>query len=132
MVKGFRDFLMRGNVIDLAVGVMIGGAFGAIVTALVKDIITPFIGALGGTPDFSGITFEINKSKFMVGDFLNAVISFVIIAAVIYFFIVIPMNKLMAMKKKEVADPTEKACPECLSMIPIKASRCKFCTAAIK
>ena len=132
MLKGFRDFLMRGNVVDLAVGVVIGGAFGSIVTALVKDLITPLIGAIGGKPDFSGVYFTINHSKFLVGDFLNAVISFLIIAAVIYFFVVLPMNRMMArLKKGEKVDPTEKACPECLSQIPLKAKRCKFCTATV-
>lgn len=133
MFKGFRDFIMRGNVIDLAVAVVIGGAFSSIVNALVKDLITPFIGALGGKPDFSRIYFTVNNSKFMVGDFLNAVISFLIIAAVIYFFVVMPMNKLMErIKRGEKVDPTEHACPECLSLIPIQAKRCKYCTAILK
>ena len=133
MIKGFRDFILRGNVIDLAVAVVIGGAFGKIVDALVKDLITPFIGAFGGQPDFSAIKFSINGSNFMIGDFINALISFLIIAAVIYFFVVTPMNHMMArIKKNEKADPTEKACSECLSMIPLKAKRCKFCTAVVK
>lgn len=133
MLKGFRDFIMRGNVIDLAVAVVIGGAFSQIVNALVKDIITPFIGALGGKPDFSGVSFTINNSKFLVGDFLNAVISFTIISAVIYFFIVLPMGKIMAkVKSGEKVEPTEKTCPQCLSSIPIRAKRCKFCTSAVK
>lgn len=133
MIKGFRDFILRGNVIDLAVAVVIGGAFGKIVDALVKDLITPFIGAFGGQPDFSAIVFTINGSKFMIGDFINALISFLIIAAVIYFFVVTPMNHMMArIKKGEKVDPTEKACPECLSLIPLKAKRCKFCTAVVK
>lgn len=132
MLKGFRDFLFRGNVVDLAVAVVIGGAFSQIVNALVKDIVTPIIGAIGGKPDFSGIFFTINGSKFMIGDFMNAVVSFVIIASVIYFFIMIPMNKLMErMKKGEKVDPSEKVCPECLSTIPLKAKRCKYCTAAV-
>jgi large conductance mechanosensitive channel len=129
IIKGFRDFLLRGNVIDLAVAVVIGGAFGSIVTALVKDLITPLIGTIGGKADFSGLSFTINHSKFMIGDFLNALISFIIIAAVIYFLIVIPMNKIMSrLKRGEKIDPTEKTCPECLSLIPLKATRCKFCT----
>ncbi len=133
MLKGFRDFILRGNVVDLAVAVVIGGAFGKIVDALVKDVITPFIGAFGGEPNFSGIYFTINKSKFLVGDFLNALISFLIIAGVIYFFIVLPMNKLTdRIKRKEKVDPTDKTCPECLSLIPLKAKRCKFCTAVVK
>lgn len=132
MFKGFRDFLMRGNVVDLAVAVVIGGAFGAIVTALVKDLVTPLIAAIGGKPDFSGIYFTVNNSKFMVGDFINALISFLIIAGVIYFFVIVPMNKFMErLKRGEKVDPTEKACPECLSQIPLKARRCRFCTAVV-
>jgi large conductance mechanosensitive channel len=133
MLQGFKQFILKGNVVDLAVGVVIGGAFGAIVTALVKDIITPIIGAIGGKPDFSAINFTINNSKFLIGDFLNAVISFLIIATVIYFFVVVPMNKMMAkMKRGEKVDPTEKTCPQCLSMIPLKAKRCKFCTSIVE
>jgi large conductance mechanosensitive channel len=120
-------------VIDLAVAVVIGGAFGVIVTALVKDIITPIIAAFGGQPDFSNLFFTINNSKFLIGDFLNALVSFVMIGAVIYFAIVVPMNKLNTrMKRGEKVDPTEKTCPECLSQIPIKAKRCKFCTAIVE
>lgn len=133
MLKGFRDFLLRGNVVDLAVAVIIGAAFGKIVDALVKDLITPFIGVFGGTPDFSSIAIEINHSKFMLGDFLNNLLSFVIVSAVIYFFVVLPMNKIMAKAKKgEKVDPTEKTCPQCLSLIPIKAKKCKFCTSLVK
>lgn len=129
MLQGFKQFILKGNVVDLAVGVVIGVAFGSVVTALVKDIITPIIGAFGGKPDFSSISFSINNSKFLVGDFLNALISFVIIAAVIYFFVVIPMNKLLSqMNKGKSIDPTEKKCPECLSLIPLAAKKCKFCT----
>jgi large conductance mechanosensitive channel len=132
MLKGFRDFIMKGNVVDMAVGVVIGVAFGSVVTAMVKDLITPLIGAFGGTPDFSGIFFTVNGSKFMVGDFINALISFLTIAAVIYFAVVMPMNKLVAkMKSGKSVDPTEKTCPECLSLIPIKAKRCKYCTSII-
>lgn len=132
MLKGFRDFVMRGNIVDLAVAVVIGGAFGAVVNALVKDLITPFIAAIGGKPDFSGVYFTLNGSKFMIGDFFNALISFVIVAAVIYFFVLTPMNKIMErMKKGEKVDPSDKVCPECLSQIPIKARRCKYCTAVI-
>ena len=133
MLKGFRDFLLRGNVVDLAVAVVIGSAFGAIVTALVKALITPLIGAIGGQPDFSNIVFTINKSDFLVGDFLNALISFLIIAAVIYFLVVLPMNSIVKkLKGGEKFDPKEKVCPECLSLIPLKAKRCKFCTAVVK
>lgn len=132
MFKGFKDFIMKGNVVDMAVGVVIGIAFGGVITALVKDLVTPIIGVFGGTPDFSGIFFTVNHSKFMVGDFINSLLSFLIIAAVIYIAVVIPMNKVMEkMKSGKSVDPTEKACPECLSMIPIKARRCKFCTSIV-
>lgn len=133
MLKGFRDFLLRGNVVDLAVAVVVGGAFTAIVTALVKDIITPLIGAIGGSPDFSNIFFTVNNSKFMVGDFLNAVISLLIVSSVIYFLVVLPMNTIMKkIKRGEKVDISEKACPECLSQIPVKATRCKYCTTVLK
>jgi large conductance mechanosensitive channel len=133
MLKGFKQFILQGNVVDLAVGVVIGVAFGSVVTALVKDIITPIIGVFGGTPDFSAFSFTINHSKFLVGDFINALLSFVIVSAVIYFFVVIPMNKLMAATRKEKpVDPTTKKCSECLSIIPIDAKRCAFCTSVLK
>lgn len=124
---------MRGNVIDLAVAVVIGAAFGAVVTALVKDLITPIIAALVGKPDFSALTFTINGSKFLIGDFINALLSFVLVAAAIYFFAVVPMNALMGrMRRGEApADPTSKKCPECLSDIPIAARRCAFCTSPV-
>jgi large conductance mechanosensitive channel len=128
MLKGFREFLFRGNVVDLAVAVVIGAAFGAVVTALVKDLITPLIAAIVGKPDFSALTFTVNNSKFLYGDFLNAVVSFVLIAAAIYFIIVVPMNKIQARFKKPEAAPTTKECPECLSTIPIGAKRCAHCT----
>ncbi|MCL4377290.1 MAG: large conductance mechanosensitive channel protein MscL [Actinobacteria bacterium] len=132
MLKGFRDFILRGNVIDLAVAVVIGAAFGAIVNALVKDLITPLLSAIGGQPDFSKIYFTVNNSKFMVGDFFNALISFLIISAVIYFGVILPMNKMLTrMKKGEKVEVNDKACPECLSIIPIKAKRCKYCTAQL-
>lgn len=131
MLQGFKEFILKGNVVDLAVGIVIGVAFGGVVTALVKDLITPLIAAIGGTPDFSSIYFTVNKSKFMIGDFLNALISFLINAGVIYFLIVLPMNKLMAAAKKNKPDPTTKKCPECLSVIPIGAKRCAYCTSLI-
>jgi large conductance mechanosensitive channel len=130
MWKGFRDFLLRGNVVDLAVAVVIGAAFGAVVTALVKDLITPLIAAIGGKPDFSGLTFTVNNSKFLYGEFVNAVVSFVLVGAAIYFLIVAPMNAIHARWKKPEA-PTTKECPECLSTIPIGARRCAHCTAVI-
>lgn len=132
MFKGFKDFVLKGNVVDMAVGVVIGVAFGGVVTALVKDLVTPIFGMFGGTPDFSGIFFTVNNSKFMIGDFINSLISFLLIAIVIYFAVVVPMNKVIEkMKSGKSVNPTEKACPECLSLIPIKAKRCKFCTAVV-
>src|SRR6516164_9432817 len=133
MLKGFREFLFRGNVVDLAVAVVIGAAFGAVVTALVKDLITPLIAAIVGKPDFSAIQFEVNASKFLIGDFINAVVSFVLIAAAIYFFVVVPVNALTARMRRGEAppDPTTKKCPECLSEVPIAARKCAFCTSAL-
>ena len=129
MFKGFKQFILRGNVVDLAVGVVIGAAFTSIVNSLVKDILTPFIGAIFKQPDFSGIFFTINHSKFMVGNFLNALISFLIVSATVYFFVVTPINTLIARARKEApADPTTKKCSECLSEIPKDAKRCASCT----
>ncbi len=131
-MKGFRQFLLRGNVIDLAVAVVIGAAFGAVVAAFVKDLLTPLIAAIFGKPDFSAWTFEFNNSKFLIGDFLNALIAFVMVAAAVYYFVVLPMNALIARSRKEPpADPTTRKCPECLSEIPIGARRCAFCAAAL-
>lgn len=134
MLKDFKKFILRGNVVDLAVAVVIGAAFGAIVTALVRDLITPLIAAIGGKPDFSNLYFTVHNSKFMYGDFINAIISFLILATVIFFLIVQPLNKLMARLNpaEEVDTPAERECPECLSAIPAGASRCKFCTAKSK
>jgi large conductance mechanosensitive channel len=125
-MKGFKKFLMRGNVIDLAVAVVMGAAFGAVITELVKDLITPLIAAIVGKPDFSAIQFTVNNSKFMIGDFINSLVSFILIGVAVYFFIVLPMNSLMArMHRGEVPpDPTVKKCPECLSDVPIAARRC--------
>lgn len=133
MIKGFGKFIMRGNVVDLAVAVVIGAAFGAVVAALVKDLITPLIAAIVGKPDFSAIVFTIHNSQFAIGDFINALISFLLVAAAIYFFVVAPMNALTARfapKTPEVG-PKLKECPECLSDIPAAAKRCKFCTAEL-
>jgi large conductance mechanosensitive channel len=126
MLKGFRDFVFRGNVIDLAVGVIIGGAFGTVVTSLVKDVFTPFIGSLVGKPDFSAI----KAGPVLIGNFLNAIIAFLLVAAAVYFFIVIPANALMARmhKPEPPAAPTTKPCPQCLSDIPLAAKRCAHCT----
>lgn len=133
MLKEFKQFIMKGNVVDLAVGVVIGVSFGAVVTGLVKDLITPLIGVIGGKPDFSALTFTINNSKFLYGDFLNALISFIVIAAVIFYFVVKPLNKLqeLAARNKTPEDPTEKKCPECLSEIPKAAKRCMYCTSKV-
>jgi large conductance mechanosensitive channel len=133
-MKGFKKFLMRGNVIDLAVAVVMGAAFGAVITELVKDLITPLIAAIVGKPDFSAIQFTVNNSKFMIGDFINSLVSFILIGVAVYFFIVLPMNSLMArMHRGEVPpDPTVKKCPECLSDVPIAARRCAFCTSPLE
>ena len=130
MLKGFKAFLLRGNVVDLAVAVVIGAAFGAVVAALVKDLLTPLIAAIAGKPDFSAIQFTVNGSKFLIGDFINAVVSFVLVAAAIYFFIVAPMNMVVERRRSRQPppDPTVKKCPECLSEVPIAAHRCAFCT----
>ncbi len=132
-MKGFKQFMMRGNVVDLAVAVVMGAAFGAVVTALVKDLITPLIAAIVGKPDFSAIQFEINSSKFLLGDFVNALLSFLLVAAAVYFFVVLPANALLARMRRGEAppDPTTKECPECLSVIPIAARRCAFCTSPL-
>ena len=132
-MKGFRAFILRGNVLDLAVAVVMGAAFGAVVTALVKDLLTPLIAAIVGKPDFSQIKFTINGSEFAIGDFINAIISFLLIGAAIYFFVILPVNTLMARMKRGEAppDPTTKNCPECLSSVPIAARRCAFCTSPI-
>ena len=130
--KGFKEFILRGNVVDLAVGVVIGAAFGSIVNALVKDLITPFVAAVFKSSDFSGLFFTINGSKFLYGDFINSLISFLIIASVVYFFVVTPTNLLISkMRKEPPLDPTTKKCPECLSEIHKDAKRCSFCTQVV-
>jgi large conductance mechanosensitive channel len=131
-MKGFKEFLLRGNVVDLAVGVVVGAAFGAVVGALVKDLLTPLIAAVVAKPDFSAFSFTLNGSKFLYGDFLNAVLSFLIVAAAIYYLVVLPINALVARARREPpADPTTKKCPECLSEIPIGARRCAHCCSAV-
>ena len=126
MFKGFRDFVLRGNVLDLAVGVIIGGAFGTVVTSLVKDVLTPIIGSVFGKPDFSSIAYN----HIMIGNFVNACIAFLMVAMTVYFFIVMPANALMARIKGPVPEvpPATKTCPQCLSEIPIAAKRCAHCT----
>ncbi|MGA3236608.1 MAG: large conductance mechanosensitive channel protein MscL [Bryobacteraceae bacterium] len=132
-MRGFKQFMMRGNVVELAVAVVVGGAFGAVVTALVKDLITPLIAAIFGKPDFSAIFFTIHNSRFPVGDFINALVTFLMVGSAVYFLVVLPINALIArMRRGEAApDPTTKKCPECLSEVPIAARRCAFCTSAL-
>jgi large conductance mechanosensitive channel len=128
-LKDFREFLLRGNLVDMAVGIVIGIAFGAVVTALVSDLITPLIAAIGGQHDFSTLSFKINGSKFLYGSFINSLISFIVIAAVVYFFVVKPVAALLARYKTDPpVDETVRDCPHCLSKIPIGARRCAFCT----
>ena len=131
-VKDFKAFLLRGNLVDMAVGVVIGVAFAAVITALVTDLVTPLIAAIGGKPDFSTLTFTINGSHFLYGSFINALISFVVIAAVVFYLVLKPVNVLMAARATEPEGaPTTRACPECLSEIPLAARRCAFCTAEV-
>lgn len=130
MLKGFRDFIVRGNVIDLAVAVVIGAAFSNVVSAFTENLLTPLIAAIGGQPDFGAMAFTVNGSVFGIGAFLNALISFLLTAAVIYFLIVSPMNRLLD-RVRPPAAPTTRECPECLSAIPLNARRCAFCTAEV-
>jgi len=128
MLKGFRDFILRGNVVDLAVAVILGVAFNAIVASLVGDVLNPLIAAIFGKPDFSHVILYVNGGQIKIGNFLNAVISFLIVASVVYFAIVLPLNHLMArLKKPEPEAPPIKTCPECLSEIPLAAKRCAHC-----
>lgn len=129
-MSGFRKFLMRGNLIDLAVAVVIGVAFNAVVQALIKTLITPLIAAIVGQPSFSNLTFTLNSSVFRYGDFLNALVSFATISAVVYFLIVSPMTRVMAIAERK-KEATTRSCPECLSEIPVGASRCMYCTAQL-
>lgn len=132
MLKGFKQFVLRGNVVDLAVGVVMGVAFGSIINSLVKDLITPFIAAIFKAPDLSTLSFTINSSKFLYGDFLNSLISFIIISATVYFFIVLPINTLTAQAaRRNPKEPVTKKCPQCFTEIPIQAKRCPNCTSKI-
>jgi large conductance mechanosensitive channel len=131
MLNEFKAFLFRGNIVDLAVAVVIGLAFTAVVTALVADILTPLIAAIFGSHDFSALTFTINGSTFKYGDLINAVISFVLIAAAVFFVVVKPMNAIAARRAKDEPAPATRECPECLSEIPLAAKRCRFCTAEV-
>jgi len=127
MLSGFKKFILRGNVVDMAVGVVIGAAFGTVVAALTKDLLTPLIAAIVGKPDFSAISFKVGETLFPIGDFINAAVSFVLVAAAVYFFVVTPVNALMA-RFKDPAAPTTKPCPQCLSEIPLSDKRCAHCT----
>ncbi len=133
ILSGFKQFILRGNVVDLSVGVVVGAGFSGVVNALVKDILTPFIGAIIKSPDFSHLSFTIRGSQFMYGDFLNALISFLIVATTVYFFVVLPINALVARTRKKGApvDPSTKKCPECLSEIPLQAKKCAHCTSVV-
>ena len=132
MLRDFREFVLRGNVVDLAIAVVLGVAFAAVITALVEGLITPLIAAVGGQQDFSALTFTVNESTFRYGAFLNALVSFLIVAAVIFFLVVRPVNALMERRRTEPpVDEWVRACPECLSDIPAAARRCAFCTAEL-
>lgn len=133
MLKDFKKFIMRGNVIDLAVAVVVGAAFNNVVQALVKDIITPLIAAIGGQPNFTNLSFKLHNSTFLYGDVINFVISFIVIAAVVFFLVVQPLNKLKerAARNKTPEEPTDKKCPYCFNTIPKQATRCGFCTSKL-
>lgn len=134
-MSGFKKFLLRGNVVDLAVGVVVGAAFTGLVNALVKDLLTPLIAVVGGAPDFSAVSFTLNNSTFRIGDFINALVSFALVAFVVYYFVVLPVNTLVDRMKPAPADvaasPKTRECPHCLSKIPAAASRCAFCTSEV-
>jgi len=129
LLGDFRKFLLRGNVVDLAVAVVVGTAFAAVVKALVADLLTPIIALIFGKPNFESLSFTLNSSHFLYGDFINALITFVSIAAAVFFFVVTPVNTLMARRAQE--DPDTKECPECTSAIPVRARRCPLCTAVL-
>ncbi len=133
MLSGFKKFLMRGNVVDLAVAVVMGAAFGAVVSSFVANILTPLIAAIVGKPDFSAYSARVNGSEVLYGTFLNALVSFILVSAAVYFFVVLPMNTLQERRNRGQAppDPTTKKCPECMSEIPIAARKCAFCTSAV-
>ena len=131
-MKDFKEFLLRGNLVDMAVGIVVGVAFAAVITAFVSDLITPLIAAIGGNHDFSSLTFTVHKSRFLYGSFINALLSFVLVAAVMFWLVIKPVNRLMTMRRVEgpVAETTRE-CPQCLSQIPIAAHRCAFCTSQL-
>ncbi|HEY6275538.1 MAG TPA: large conductance mechanosensitive channel protein MscL [Streptosporangiaceae bacterium] len=130
-MRGFRKFLLRGNLVDLAVAVVVGVAFNQVVQALIRDLITPLISAAGGQANFSGLIFSVNKSSFFYGDFINTALSFIVIAAVVYYMVVVPANRIAAVAERN-AEATERPCPECLSDITLAATRCKYCTARVE
>jgi large conductance mechanosensitive channel len=134
MLKEFKEFLLKGNVVDLAVAVVMGAAFGSVVSAFVKDLMTPLIAALVGKPTFEHLQFTVNSSVFLYGDFLNAIISFLLVGAAVYFFVIVPMKAVRERTNKpgtEQTAPSTKKCPECLSDIPLEAKRCAYCTTAL-
>ena len=131
ILKGFKDFILRGNAVELAVGVVIGAAFNTMIQAIVKDLLTPLIGAVTKVPDFSGLSFTINSSKFMIGELINTLVSFLLVAVAIYFFVILPMNAFMEKTYKKGQKSTVKKCPECLSDIPAEAKRCAHCSQLI-
>ncbi|MCL5774822.1 MAG: large conductance mechanosensitive channel protein MscL [Patescibacteria group bacterium] len=132
MLKDFKQFILRGNVVDLAIGVVMGAAFTSVVNSLVKDILTPFIAAIFKQPDFSGLYFTLNHSRFTYGNFINSLVSLIIVSTAIYFFVVTPLNSLITRMRKEApVDPATKKCPECLSDIPKEAKRCAYCTSQV-
>jgi large conductance mechanosensitive channel len=132
LLKEFREFILRGNLVDLAVAVVIGTAFTALIAAFTKDVITPLIAAIGGKPDFGNLAFTVNDSRFAYGQFINALITFVIVAAIVFFFVVKPVNTLLARYRPEPAVDTKvRPCPECLSDVPVDARRCAFCTSQL-
>ena len=132
MIGQFRALILRGNLVDLAVAVVIGAAFTTVVNAFVKDLVTPLIAAIGGKRDFSALKFEINGSEFLYGDFINAALTFLIVAAVVFFFVVKPVNALLDRFQTEqpVSEETRE-CPQCISQIPVRANRCSFCTSEL-
>jgi large conductance mechanosensitive channel len=132
MLREFRSFILRGNLVDLAVAVVVGTAFTAVVNAIVKDLVTPLIAAVGGKPNFANLAFTINGSRFAYGDFLNALVTFLLVAAVLFFVVIKPVNALMdALRTEPEVDSPTRSCPECLSQIPRAASRCAFCTTEV-
>src|SRR5207253_5387351 len=133
VLGGFKQFILRGNVVDMAVGVVIGAAFATVVSAFTRDLLTPLIAAIVGKPDFSAVSFEVNHSIFPLGDFINAAVSFLLVAVAVYFFVVTPVNALVSRMRKAPApaDPTTKKCPECKMEVPIDARRCAHCTSPL-